>query len=335
MIRSFSVIFLLFPAVFLVGCGHQPPQPAAGDSSADSNTTNAGTPVQLALNWYAEAEHGGYIAAKELGLYRDAGIQIDIRQGGPGAPNLVIQELAAGRIKFAISNADLVVLGRAKNVPLVAVMAPLQQSPRCIMVHKSSGIENLQQLANVELAISDSRPFALWMKKKLPLTNVTMVPFSGQVGEFILKKNFAQQAYSFSEPFTAKEAGGDPKVLMLSDIGFNPYASLLVTTEQTIANEPELVRNMVTASVEGWQRYLNDPTPTNQRIHEDNDEMSLESLAYGAQAMSELCKSDDGQRQSGMTPNRWQTLIEQIVQVGEIKANSVTASDCFDTSFLP
>ena len=81
MIRSFSVIFLLFPAVFLVGCGHQPPQPAAGDSSADSNTTNAGTPVQLALNWYAEAEHGGYIAAKELGLYRDAGIQIDIRQG--------------------------------------------------------------------------------------------------------------------------------------------------------------------------------------------------------------------------------------------------------------
>lgn len=335
MIRSFSTMFLLFPAAFLVGCGEQSPQPAAGDSAAGTDETNAGTPVRLALNWYAEAEHGGYIAAKELGLYRDAGIDIDIRQGGPGAPNLVIQELAAGRIKFAISNADLVVLGRAKNVPLVAVMAPLQQSPRCIMVHKSSGIETLQQLANVELAISDSRPFALWMKKKLPLANVTMVPFSGQVGEFVLKKDFAQQAYSFSEPFTAKEADSDPKVLMLSDIGFNPYASLLVTTEDTITNEPELVRSMVTASVTGWQRYLNDPTLTNQRIHEDNDEMSLKSLSYGAEAMPALCNPDDNQPPCGMTTERWQTLIDQIVEVGEIEINTVKATDCLDASFLP
>lgn len=330
MIRCSPKIFLLVFAAFFTGCGDSS-QKTSGDAGSESTSA---TSVRLALNWYAEAEHGGYVAAKELGLYEKAGLNVDIRQGGPGAPNLVIQELAAGRINFAISNADLVVLGRAKGVPLVAVAAPLQRSPRCIMVHESSGIEDLKQLQNVELAISDSRPFALWMKRKLPLTNVTMVPFSGQVGEFILKKDFAQQAYSFSEPFVAQEAGGDPKVLMLSDIGFNPYASVLVTTEDTIANQPDVVRGMVTASVSGWEAYLLNPTATNQRIHDDNDEMSLEALAFGAETMQPLCTSTDGQSLCGMTAERWQTLIDQIVEVGEIEANSVHAADCFDTSFL-
>lgn len=327
MTRKTPFFTLLACAFLLAGCGE-----SSRDSAADTDSI---TSVRLALNWYAEAEHGGYVAAKELGLYEDVGLDVDIRQGGVGAPNQVIQELAAGTIKFAISNADLVVLARGKQVPLVAVAAPLQQSPRCIMVHDSSGIETLSQLKNVDLAISDSRPFALWMKKKLPLTNVTMMPFSGQVGEFILKKNFALQAYSFSEPFVAKEAGGDPRVLMLSDIGFNPYASVLVTTEEMIANEPGTVRRMVTASIAGWKAYLSDPKATNQQIHHDNQEMSIESLTFGAEAMQALCKSDDGQPLCGMTTARWQTLIDQIVEVGEIENGDVNAAECFDTSFLP
>lgn len=331
MCRNLNLAVLL-----TVGClGHL----GCGGNASETPSTGAGnsglSTVGLALNWYAEAEHGGYIAAQHLGDYRNAGLGVEIRQGGPGAPNLVIQELAAGRINFAISSADLVVLGRAKGVPLVAVLAPLQQSPRCIMVHASSGIERLRDLKDVELAISDSRPFALWMKKKLPLTNVTMVPFSGQVGEFMLKQKFAQQAYSFSEPFVAKEAGGDPRVLMLSEIGFNPYASVLVTTEETIASQPEIVRGMVTASAAGWQAYLDDPMSTNLKIHDDNSEMSLESLAFGAAALKPLCQSDDGQPAGGMTAVRWQTLIDQIAEVGEIEPGQVRAEECFDISFLP
>lgn len=328
MIRP-SCLILLVSAV-CCGCADNATQtPTSSDGTANRPA------VRLALNWYAEAEHGGYIEALHSDDYLDAGLNVDIRQGGPGAPNLVIQELAAGRIKFAISSADLVVLGRAKGVPLVAVLAPLQQSPRCIMVHASSGFERLEDLKNIELAISDSRPFALWLKKKVPLTNVTMVPFSGQVGEFLLKQNFAQQAYSFSEPFVAQEAGADPKVLMLSDIGFNPYASVLVTTEDTIANQPEIVRGMVTASAAGWRAYLHDPTSTNAKIHAENSDMSVESLTFAAAALKPLCQPEDRQPACGMTVERWQTLIDQIVEIEEIQPEQVVAEQCFDMSFLP
>ncbi|MCP4783084.1 MAG: ABC transporter substrate-binding protein [Fuerstiella sp.] len=320
---------VLFTVVVLTGCG----TPASDTSPQDASTENVPSEV-LALNWYAEAEHGGYVAASQLGYYDEVGVDVTVQPGGPGAPTLVIQELAAGRIRFAISNADLVILSRARGAKIVAVAAPLQQSPRCIMVHESSGIESLQQLADIELAISDTRPFALWMKKQLPLTNVTMVPYAGLVGEFLQKKNFAQQGYVFSEPFVAKEKGGDPKVLMLSDIGFNPYASLLVTTEETIRKDPQLVRNMVAASVRGWHAYLNDPLPVNERIHAENKDMTLEALDFGAKSMLPLCSTPENVPLCGMELKRWRTLVEQIEQLGEIQEGAVDPATCFSTEFL-
>jgi NitT/TauT family transport system substrate-binding protein len=317
---------ILVLAVFVcIGCT----QPPDGASTPDGTTT-----LKLALNWYPEVEHGGFIAAKTLGLYDNAKLDVELVPGGPGAPQLVITELAAERILFAVSDADNVVKARASGLPIVAVLAPLQNSPRCIMVHQSSGFKTLEDLADVELAISESRPFALWMKKKLPLKNVQLVPFSGSVGEFLQKKAFAQQAFVFSEPFTAKEQGSDPQAMLVSDIGFNPYASLLVTTEKMIREQPDLVQSMVSASVAGWKEYLADPGVTNAAIHVMNKSMSPAALEFGASAMSPLCQVAENESLCNMTLERWKTLVQQIEDVEDIKSGSVKAEDCFTTQFL-
>jgi len=312
-----------------------------GCSQEASRSTSDGSPdapemkaAKLALNWYPEVEHGGFIAAKELGLFADEKVDVEIIPGGPGAPQGIIAELAAERIQFAVSDADNVVKARAAGLPIVALMAPLQNSPRCIMVHEASGISKLEELANLELAISDSRPFALWMKKKLPLTNVTMVPFNGLVGEFLVKPNFAQQGYVFSEPFVAKEKGGDPKVLLVSDIGFNPYASVLITTEKIIQEQPQLVRSVVAASVKGWERYLADPVVTNAAIHQMNKDMSIAALEFGAKEMAPLCKPADGEAMCGMQLERWETLVRQIEEIEDIPAGVVKPQECFVLMFL-
>lgn len=326
---------LIAPALWLFllpGCTEQ----TGSGSTGDASTASSGrTQTKLALNWYPEVEHGGYVAAKTLGLFAGESVDVDIIPGGPGAPQLVITELAAGRIQFAVSDADNVVKARAAGVPVVALMAPMQNSPRCILVHKSSGFQKLSDIANIELAISESRPFALWMKAKLPLSNVTMVPFSGNVGEFLIKADYAQQAFVFSEPFIAKEQGSDPQVLMVSDIGFNPYASVLVTTEDVITKSPELVRSVVKASVAGWKDYLTDAVATNTTLHEMNPDMSLAALEFGAKAMAPLCAAADGEAFCGMTLERWRTLVTQIEDVDDVEPNSVKPEQCFTTEFLP
>ncbi|MCA9065369.1 MAG: ABC transporter substrate-binding protein [Planctomycetaceae bacterium] len=324
--RFCDAVLTMVLLILVSGC-----QGDGGVSENDDGTTD----VRIALNWYPEAEHGGFYAAETAGYFQQQNLAVELIPGGPAAPTTVISEMAANRILFAVSDADNVVKARAAGVPIVAVLAPMQQSPRCIMVHKSSGITSLQDLQNVDLAISEGRPFALWMKKRLPLTNVNLVPFGGGVGEFLVNDRYAQQGFVFSEPYTAEKQGGDPLPLMVSDTGFNPYASVLITTESAIRERPELVRRVVTACVQGWQQYLKDPEQTNQLIHSCNEEMSLETLAYGAQALVPLCTSDGQTASCRMTLQRWQELVSQIEELGVTEAGEVKPEECFTNDFLP
>jgi len=312
-----SILILL-----VCGCG----EPLPDEQSASDRDHVS---VKLALNWYPEAEHGGYFAADELNHFDTAKLKVEIIHGRPGASRMIMQELATGRIDFAISSADQVVEQRARGLPIVALLAPVQKSPRCIMVHAASGFGSLKELANVELAVSETRPFALWMKKQLPLKDVTIVPFNGLVGEFLAKPNFAQQAYVFSEPFIAREQGSDPAVLMLSDIGYNPYASVLVTSEDVLKDHPNLVRNMVTACQFGWAAYLETPDATNIRLHQENADMSLAALNYGATALQKLCQTESDTPIGTMTTERWQELIDQLVELKIIDVGSVQPQDCY------
>ncbi len=275
------------------------------------------------MNWFPETEHGGFIAASVEGCFSEEGITVNVLPGDKNAPSLVISELAAGRIDFAISDADNVVKARASDVPIVAVLAPLQKTPRCIMVHEDSGIQKLEDLKDVQLAISESRPFAQYMKKKLPLTNVTIVPYNGLVGEFLTNPKSAQQAFVFSEPFLAREQGARPRTLMVSEIGFNPYASVLITTESMIEKNPELVQKVVSASLKGWRLYLESPEKTNAHIATLNQNMTPAVLEFGASTMKDLCQPDDGQTLCGMSALRWQQLVAQIEEIGAIEKGQV------------
>ena len=48
-------------------------------------------------NWYAEAEHGGFYQALATGLYKQAGLDVTLRMGGPqqNPAQLLLAELLA------------------------------------------------------------------------------------------------------------------------------------------------------------------------------------------------------------------------------------------------
>lgn len=305
----------------LAGCGEKPaPQPAGSPPK-----------VRLALNWFPEAEHGGFYAAQVHGYFQQQGVQVEILAGGPDAP--VIQRVATGSAEFGVTNADDVLNARAQQAPVVALLAPYQINPRCIMVHASAGITKIEQLRDLTIGLSQRPAFSHYLRHKFPLTGVQIVPYPGNVTQFLMDPRFAQQAYVFSEPFIARKQGADPQVLMVSDIGFNPYASVLITTEEIIAQHPEMVQAMVRACAAGWEQYLRDPGPTDQAIHALNPEMDLDLLAYGAEQSKPLVLTA-GHPLGSMTLERWQTLLQQMAEAGLIEAGTVKAEEAFTTRFL-
>ncbi|MFY0532655.1 ABC transporter substrate-binding protein [Nannocystis pusilla] len=76
--------------------------------------------------------------------------------------------------------------------------------------------------------------------------------------------------------------------MLVADLGFNPYASVLVTSESLLASRPELVARVVAATLRGWEQYLRDPSAANAEIRARNTELSPEILAKGAAALKPL-----------------------------------------------
>src|SRR5690606_37452525 len=149
----------------------------------------------------------------------------------------VIPQIAGGRAEFAVSDAAEGLLARAQGAPVVAIFAALQRSPRCVMVHAAAGIERLDDLRDVTLALSIREPFAHYLKDRFALPGVTIVPSCGSVAPFLADPRLASQASVFSEPLIAAARGGDPRCLLVAAAGFDPYASLLITSEAVIARD--------------------------------------------------------------------------------------------------
>lgn len=323
-----------------LGCQSQAPTSPSKSSSNSSDKGNKSFDVTLALNWYPEAEHGGFYAALVHGYFKEEGLNVTIRPGGLNVP--VIPDVATKVVDFGVDNADKLLLLRAQDADVVAVMSPLQNSPRCIMVHKKSGFTRLEDLQNAKsftLGINAPNPFAQYLTKTLNLKHVQIVPNPKGVADFLERSEFGQQAYSFSEPFLAEKLGGDPQCLMLSDIGFNTYTSTLLTRRELIDKQPDLVARMTRASVRGWKKYLSEPDETNRYIHSKNQEMGLDILAFGAKALRPLCLPEgfDEKNLGQMTSERWETLVSQMIDIGQIKQDAgkpLKAGDAFTLSFL-
>jgi len=306
------------------------------DANQGKGKTQGRDKVSLLLNWYPEAEHGGFYAAQEHGIFEKYGLNVEIRPGGK--TTVVAQELTLERVQFGVGNADDVLIARNQNVPMVALMAPIQNGPRCIMVRKDSGITGFDGLKNLKLQIDSSRPYVSFLKSKGFLTEgVEVVPYFGSVAMLVAEKGVATQGYSFSEPFMARQQGVEVTELMMSEIGYNPYASLLVTTEAQVSKREDVCKRMVQASIEGWKKYLESPEKSNKVILSKNKQgLEKNALDFGVEALKPLC-IPSGATDSvigAMSAERWNALSETLSSLKIIDAGRASVDKAFTLRFL-
>ncbi len=291
--------------------------------------------VAVQLNWYPESEHGGLYQAASDGTFQAAGLAVEIRPGGRAAP--VGAELELGRCQFAMANADDVVLFRQEGLDVVAVLAAMQNHPRCILVQEASGVKTFEDLAGMTLQRQEGRAFVEFMRAKGLLEAVQEVPYHGSVASLVADPKIAIQAYSFAEPLLAEQQGVKVRKLMVSDLGFNPYSSVLVTSGKLIRENPSLVRKFVRAARQGWQNYLTEPSLGNKAILEANQHgMTAEALEFGSTELRTLAQPEPMQLEAvgSMSSERWESLVSQMVELTLVDPEQVKAEDCFTSEFL-
>jgi NitT/TauT family transport system substrate-binding protein len=155
---------------------------------------------------------------------------------------------------------------------------------------------------------------------------VKVVPSpGGDISAFLRDEKFAQQCFVMSEPLQARHAGVDVKVFPVADIGYNPYTTVLATSGAQLKSDPDRAKSIVAAVREGWRAYLDDPAPTNAKMHDLNPSMEVAAFAEVAEAQKPYIETST---LGSMTAERWTTLIGQLAELGDIP-QAMAAQDCF------
>jgi NitT/TauT family transport system substrate-binding protein len=280
--------------------------------------------IRLALDWKPEPEFGGFYAAD----FAKHGLDVEILPGGAGTPT--VQMVGAGSAEFGTLSGDELVVARSKGNNVVALFAVYQDSPLGIMAHAS---RNLSSIGDVfksgTVALQKGLAFATLLERKYGFDHVKIVPSpNGDITAFLNDELFAQQCYITSEPLTAKRKGVAVKTFPVSDTGYNPYSTVLATSDETLRKNPDMVKSMVDAVREGWRTYLDNPKSANEKMHALNPSMDADTFAEVAEVQKPFIEPDPKSELGSMAKARWETLIGQMKDLGYIPS-AMPAEECF------
>ena len=315
------IVVAIVAATVSVGCGkgNNPSRPA----------------VTLQLNWKPEPQFGGFYAAEVDGIYARHKLNVTITPGGAGAPT--VDMIGAGTVPFAIVSGDEIVRARAMGNPVVALFAVYQTNPQGVMTRASRGFKILADIFTHPgiLAMERGLPYSDFLQQKYGFGKLQIVPSPfGDLSLFRVKENYAMQCFVTSEPFAARRIGIEPQTFLIAESGYNPYTTVLATSESYLKTNPAIVESMIEAVREGWQTYLSDPAKANEYMSRLNPTMDAQTFKESAEAQKPLIENTDTKRLGlgVMTFERWQTLVAQLVELKVIakpvdpKANFVELS---------
>ena len=246
--------------------------PANGPSSDGGDTAGGGDegglrPVTLMLNWTPNAQHAGIYAAQELGYYEDAGIDLEIVE--PAATG-VEPVVATGEAEFGIAQAESLLPARAAGVPVVSIATLLPHNDSSLMFLADAGIERPRDLEGHTYG-----GFGGFLGTELINRLVecdggdpSRVEFV-EVGNVDYLTGMQRDRFDFAWVFNGWDAlradtvdGVDVETLPFIDYEDcipDWYTPLLLTSEDTVADDPELVEDFLAATARGYALAISDP----------------------------------------------------------------------------
>jgi len=284
--------------------------------------------VKLLLDWRPEPEFGGFYAADlPDAAFSNHQLNVTIASAGEGAPTW--QLLATGQADFATTAADQVLIARSQGADVVAIFTVYQTCPQGVMAHKARHFNSLADVfANPGTLAAEDNAWLHFCQKKFAPVKVTITGYAGGFAPFLAQADYSQQCFITSEPILAGRQGGDPQTFLIADSGYNPYTTVVIARGETVRKQPELVKAMSDACREGWAAYLADPEPANGVMGKLNQEMDAQTFSDAAAAQKPLIENHA--RLGKQKLDRWQTLRQQLIDLGILTADNAPAADtCF------
>lgn len=279
------------------------------------------TPVTMQLKWKHQFQFAGFYAALEQGFYREAGLDVTLRDYSPEQHYL--DAVLEGGAHFGVAGPELL-LQRMHGKPFVALAVIMQHSPNVIMSLRSSEIFSPHGLVGKRIMLApEGQPdiWAMLRNEGVSDAQYILAPLTWDLEELIDGRIDATGAYVTNTPFLLKQRNIPYTLLRPRTYGVDFYGDCIFTTQAMLDEHPETVRAFREASLRGWQYAMRNTQAVIDLILERYDTNKTRAhLTYEAQTLQGLMLPELVQI-GHMNKGRWEYMAETFVELGLTNPN--------------
>ncbi len=288
-------------------------------------SAQAADDLTLQLKWVTQAQFGGYYVALDKGFYKDEGLNVTIKPGGPDvAPT---QVLAGGGADVVVDWMPSALAAREKGLALVNIAQPFKKSGMMLTCRADSGIKTPKDFPGHTLGVwffGNEYPFLSWM-------STLGIPTDGSPGGVtVLKQGFnvdpilngqadCVSTMTYNEYWQIIDAGLTPADLVTfkyEDEGVATLEDGLYVLQDRLKDAKfadELVR-FVRASMKGWKWAEAHPDKA-AMIVLDYDETGAQTEKHQKRMMREVAKLTAGSN-GALDPADYERTVKILMAGG-------------------
>jgi signal transduction histidine kinase len=274
--------------------------------------------VSLQLKWTHQFQFAGYYAAVEKGFYRDAGLDVKIREALPEQDTA--REVTKGAADFGVGTSNLILL-RSQGEPVVVLGVIYQHSPFVLISTAASGIRDIHELSQKKVMMEpDAAELLGYFKHEgIDLSKVDVMPHSFRLDDLLENKVQGMACYSTDQPFFLKQKGVEYVTFNPRAGGIDFYGDNLFTTEKQLKENPERVKRFLDASLKGWKYAMEHPIElVDLIVAKYPGNHSRDHLIYEAEETAKLMHPELIEV-GYVNPGRWESIAKTYADLGMLK----------------
>jgi NitT/TauT family transport system substrate-binding protein len=327
---KYRFLLVLLIALLLTSC--------TGNNATPSELA-ASTPVKVTLpvGYVPNVQFAPLYVAIEKGFYSNEGLDVSIDYSMENDNTVLV---GTGDLQFAIVSGEQVLLARTQQLPVVYVMAWYQQYPVGIVAKTSSGIQNLSDLAGKKIGLpglygaSYIGTIALLDSAGLEQSDVTLDSIGyTQVAALIADQDDAVVIYAANEPLQLDEAGVEYNLFKVSD-SIDLVANGLITNEETLQNNSELVEKMVSATIKGIQYTIDHPDEAYEICKKYVENLTDANEDVQKQVLLNSIAMWKAETIGYSEPSAWENMQVILLKMG-LLTEPLDLSQAYSNSYLP
>lgn len=239
--------------------------------------------------------------ARDLGYYEELGIDLEIFDSRSSVQT--VTDVASGGVDFGEADGSSIMLGVASGQEVVALASTVGKSSFGFYVPEDAGMTSIADLDGRSIVAIP--PMETSMNAALAAAGVShegISPVFADSNALITTYLGGQVDALYTTALLAGAVAPRPSAILLqADAGFNPPDFALVTTQRLLADDPDIVRRFVDASLRGFQAAMEDPDAAIDSLLDSHPQLDRDQAMGVLTALFDYLCADS---QTGMSYGR-------------------------------